>query len=345
MARRLTLLATSPRVVPGLLSAPAWAALGSADVVLLADDQHALLPALAAAGIRPRVVKAPAGDVLVTVQARAILAELRGAEGAAYAERSVVWVLSDHGDDGLADAIAAEQGPGDDVSLELVTGSWDLPGARVLDLVAVMDRLRSPGGCPWDARQTHESLVDYLIEESYEAVEAIETGDPAALREELGDVLLQVAFHARIAEEQEEPWSIDDVATGIVEKLVSRHPHVFADGDATTAEQVEATWQTLKNAEKGRQSVTDGIPAALPALVLAAKLISRSAAVGVEPVRPEVAAAAVVAVGAVEGESAYGDLLLALVARARDDGVDLEAALRAAARRYRAAVRTAEGLR
>ena len=104
--------------------------------------------------------------------------------------------------------------------------------AHLLDLVAVMDRLRSPGGCPWDAEQTHDSLVEYLVEEAYETVEAIETGDDAALREELGDLLLQVVFHARIAEEHDEPWSIDDVADGIVDKLVARHPHVFADGDA-----------------------------------------------------------------------------------------------------------------
>ena len=127
-----------------------------------------------------------------------------------------------------------------------------------------MDRLRSPGGCPWDAEQTHESLVEYLVEEAYETVEAIETDDDDALREELGDLLLQVVFHARIAQEHDEPWTVDDVAAGIVDKLVARHPHVFADGDATTAAQVEENWQTLKNAEKGRESVTDGVPVALP---------------------------------------------------------------------------------
>jgi MazG family protein len=95
-----------------------------------------------------------------------------------------------------------------------------------------MDRLRSPGGCPWDEKQTHESLVPYLIEETYETLDAIESKDSAALLEELGDVLLQVVFHARIAQDGEQPWSIDDVADGIVTKLVSRHPHVFADGDA-----------------------------------------------------------------------------------------------------------------
>ena len=223
------------------------------------------------------------------------------------------------------------------------------PGERLLDLVAVMDRLRSPAGCPWDAEQTHESLVEYLVEEAYEAVEAIETSDDAALREELGDLLLQVVFHARIAEEHDEPWSIDDVAAGIVDKLVSRHPHVFADVDAATAAEVEANWAALKAAEKGRASITDGIPQALPALVLAAKLMSRAKRVDVAPAAEDAAAAAAAAVGHLvaarpDAEAAYGDLLLALVAQARADGVDAEQALRASVRGYRARVRAAEGV-
>ena len=112
-------------------------------------------------------------------------------------------------------------------------------GEPLLELVRVMNRLRSPGGCPWDAEQTHRSLVEYLVEEAYETVEAIETDDRVALREELGDVLLQVVFHSRIAEESvDDPFSIDDVAAGIVAKLIARHPHVFGDGDALTAPQV-----------------------------------------------------------------------------------------------------------
>ena len=223
------------------------------------------------------------------------------------------------------------------------------PGERLLDLVAVMDRLRSPGGCPWDAEQTHHSLVEYLVEEAYETVEAIETSDDSALREELGDLLLQVVFHARIAEEHAEPWSIDDVAAGIIDKLVSRHPHVFADVDATTAAEVEANWAALKAVEKGRESVTDGVPQALPALVLAAKLMSRATKVPTSPAEPDAADAAAAAVAALSvvrpsAEAAYGDLLLALVAQARADGVDAEQALREATRGYRARVRTAEGL-
>ena len=219
------------------------------------------------------------------------------------------------------------------------------PGARVLDLVAVMDRLRSPGGCPWDARQTHASLVEYLIEEAYETVEAIEESDRAGLREELGDLLLQVVFHARIAaEDPDDPWTIDDVADGIVSKLVSRHPHVFGEATAETAEQVEANWHALKAKEKGRESVTDGIPSALPALVHAGKVLSRSAALGdrLPPLAGREAAES--AMGSVTSEDEYGDLLVALVALGRERGYDAESAARISARRRITAIREAEGL-
>jgi XTP/dITP diphosphohydrolase len=219
------------------------------------------------------------------------------------------------------------------------------PGARLLDLVAVMDRLRSPGGCPWDARQTHASLVEYLVEEAYETVEAIEEADRDGLREELGDLLLQVVFHARIAaEDPDDPWTIDDVADGIVTKLVARHPHVFGAATAETAEEVEANWHALKAKEKGRESVTDGIPAALPSLVHAGKVLSRSAALADRlpglPAR-EAAAAAMAEVG---DETGFGDLLLALVAEGRDRGFDAETAARVASRRRIAVIRSAEGL-
>ena len=214
-------------------------------------------------------------------------------------------------------------------------------GARLLELVAVMDRLRSPGGCPWDAAQTHESLLPYLLEEAYETVEAIETDDLVGLKEELGDLLLQVVFHARVGEEHDEqPWSVDDVAGGIVDKLVSRHPHVFAT-DATalrSADDVEASWEALKRVEKGRTSAVDGVPLAQPALALATKLIARASKAGVAVQLP---------VAALPGDEpltviSAGTLLLALVARMQADGVDPEAALRAAARDYAGAVRAAE---
>lgn len=211
-------------------------------------------------------------------------------------------------------------------------------GERFLDLVEVMDRLRSPGGCPWDAEQTHASLVKYLLEEAYEAAEAIEEADDDALREELGDVLLQVVFHSRVAQERGAAgWDIDDVAGGIVDKLVRRHPHVFADATADTAGDVEANWEALKAAEKGRTSATDGVPLAQPALALAAALIGRATRAGLDvPVPGAVEAPAVV------NDDSIGDLLMAVVALARSARVDPEAALRAAARRYRGSVQAAE---
>lgn len=218
-------------------------------------------------------------------------------------------------------------------------------GQRLLDLVAVMDRLRSPGGCPWDARQTHASLVEYLIEEAYETVEAIEESDRDGLREELGDLLLQVVFHARIAaEDSVDPWTIDDVADGIITKLVARHPHVFGEATAETAEQVEANWHALKAQEKGRESVTDGIPSALPALVHAGKVLSRSASLGDRLPELPGAEAAQRAMEAITSEEDFGDLLVALVAVGRERGLDAESAARTASRRRIAVIRGAEGL-
>jgi XTP/dITP diphosphohydrolase len=223
-------------------------------------------------------------------------------------------------------------------------GTPPVKGARLLELVAVMDRLRSPGGCPWDAAQTHESLLPYLLEEAYETVEAVETDDLVGLKEELGDLLLQVVFHARVGEEHDQqPWSVDDVAGGIVDKLVSRHPHVFAT-DATdasalrSADEVEASWEALKRVEKGRTSAVDGVPLAQPALALATKLIARATKAGVAVEVPVVALPGDEPLTASSG----GTLLLALVARMQADGVDPEAALRAAAREYADAVRAAE---
>jgi len=211
-------------------------------------------------------------------------------------------------------------------------------GERFLDLVEVMHTLRSPGGCPWDAKQTHASLVKYLLEEAYETAEAIEQHDDGALREELGDVLLQVVFHARIAQESG-GWDIDDVAGDIVDKLVRRHPHVFAGAQADTAADVEANWEHLKATEKGRTSSADGVPMAQPALALASALMGRATKAGLDvQVAGEIAAPAVV------DETSIGDLLMAVVALARDAGVDPEAALRAAARRYRGLVQGAEAV-
>lgn len=153
----------------------------------------------------------------------------------------------------------------------------DRRGLRLLELVAVMDRLRSPGGCPWDAEQTHESLAPYAVEEAFELAEAIEGGDRGELADELGDVLLQVAFHARVAQEHpQEPFDIDDVAGRIIAKLQRRHPHVFADVHAPSPADVEANWEAIKAAEKPeRTHPLDGVPAGLPPLERVAKVVSR----------------------------------------------------------------------
>lgn len=202
-------------------------------------------------------------------------------------------------------------------------------GEGLARLVTVMDRLRSPGGCPWDAEQTHLSLAPYALEEVHELLEAIETGSRADLREELGDVLLQVVFHARVAADHpDDPFDIDDVATAVADKLVERHPHVFAGADATTAEQVNASWERIKKESKGRESVMDGIPTAQPALARAQKVISRASRARLDVRDPA-------GVG-------IGTQLLALVARAHAEGVDAEAELRQATREYEAAAREAE---
>jgi len=180
--------------------------------------------------------------------------------------------------------------------------------------------------------------VEYLIEETYETVDAIEVGDAADLREELGDVLLQVVFHARIAQEAAQPWSIDDVAAGITEKLISRHPHVFADGQVEDSADSERQWQLNKAKEKSRVSVTDGIPASLPGPVLAAKTLRRAQRGGVE-VDPARSSAVAIADDVMErldgaGDQAaeFGDVLLALIDRASHAGIDADAALRSAIR-------------
>ena len=195
--------------------------------------------------------------------------------------------------------------------------------------VEVMDRLRSPGGCPWDAEQTHRSLARYLLEETYEVLEAIETDDQALLREELGDLLLQVLFHARLAEESADPFSIEDVARDLTDKLIRRHPHVFeAAGQTTDAATLNETWERQKITEKGRTSAVDGVPVAQPSLALASKLVSRARRAELE-IAPST-------------EEEFGHRLFELVEEAVSAGVDPETALRRTAMSYRAAIVAAE---
>jgi XTP/dITP diphosphohydrolase len=212
-------------------------------------------------------------------------------------------------------------------------------GARLLELVAVMSRLRRE--CPWDAKQTHGTLAPHLLEESYEALEALESGDPDALREELGDVLLQVMFHAEVASERTDGtgYTIDDVAEGIAAKLVRRHPHVFGDVTVSGADEVKQNWDAIKAAEREAKSgapgsVLDGVPFGQPALALAAQLQRRAERAGVPS---DLAGRGSEAGPADTGTSPseIGAELFALVARARAAGLDPELELRAAARAYR----------
>ncbi|MGW0471421.1 nucleoside triphosphate pyrophosphohydrolase [Streptomyces coeruleorubidus] len=310
---RIVLLTTSHRVAPGLLSWPAWQALHAADQVLCADGAHPQLPYLREAGIAVDEASPTAQELL----------------DACAGGRTVVVVATGEGEPALTDGLARLAGTGRVTmpELELLPASYDLPGARLLDLVQVMDRIRAE--CPWSSQQTHKGLAKYGIEEAYELVEAIEEGDRDELREELGDVLLQVVFHARIAEDDlESPFSVDDVAAGIVAKLIHRHPHVFGDETATTPEEVKAHWLRTKAVEKQRTSITEGIPLGQPGLALAAKLASRARAAHLDIPLPPV--------------EDIGYELLALAVRAESEGVDPEAALRAAARAYRDAIREAE---
>ncbi len=312
MSARLSLLLSTPRIAPGLLSREAWSTLERAGQVLGRDDDDPQLLAIEDAGVSATAL----GDVHPAELARLLVDRAT--------EADVVWVGSSDGDPGLTDALAAEVSRRDDPpEVEMLVGSYDVPGSRLLDLVAVMDRLRSPGGCPWDAQQTHESLVPYLLEEAHEAIEAIESGERVHMAEELGDLLLQVVFHARVAQEHPDaPFGIDDVAGGIVEKLVRRHPHVFADVDADTAAEVSVNWEQIKAEEKaGRTSALDGIPAGLPALARADKAASRLHRAGLSALAEQAA-----------GGTAVGARLMALVLEARGRGEDPEAALRAVVR-------------
>jgi XTP/dITP diphosphohydrolase len=213
----------------------------------------------------------------------------------------------------------------------------------VEQLVQVMDQLRSPGGCPWDAEQTHESLARYLLEETYEALEAMDQGDLGSLREELGDLLLQVVFHARIAQESDSTFTLNAVAQGVVDKLVRRHPHVFTDLVVTSNEELEANWAKIKEEEKQRESVTDGVPQAMPALQLATQLMYRARKSGVGAGNLQVKESLREVIGEVSQEQITA-LLVATVELAREADIDAESVLRAEMMRYRTKVRESEGL-
>jgi XTP/dITP diphosphohydrolase len=365
----LTVLLSSPRVAPGLLTWQAWSALRAADRVLAGSAGHPLIQALTAADVVPAVVDVPSSSA----DAAAFLS------AAAAADASVVWLAppGEAPDPVLLGSLT--------VPYQVLNGAHDLPGAHLLDLVAIMDTLRV--SCPWDREQTHESLLRYLLEEAYEAAEAIESADMGALREEIGDVMFQAFFHARVASERpadEGGFTIDDVADTLAAKLVRRHPHVFGSVSVSSAADVNANWEEIKKAERAvkaraggsaaasEPSVLDGVPFGQPALSLAAQLQRRAERAGItvsavsgdggdggaalaagNGVGQASAAGrgdgAVRAAGAVRADGAgeltgerAGDELMALVARVRAAGLDPELELRAAARRFAESVRERE---
>ena len=383
-AGQLILLVTSPRVAPGLLTLSAWDTLRGAARVLSGSADHPQLPALADAGITTDILavpasagpvpagSVPAGSVPAVSPSAGLapvgpgpvsaarperqLARLLAA-AAAQANGPVVWLAGGparpalgtgtgtgtaDGTGALLSALSELEPPAPAVTV--LVGAADLPGARLLDLVATMTILRAE--CPWDAKQTHESLAPPLLEEPYEALEALESGDQRTLREELGDVLLQVVFHAQVASERDDGtgYTVDDIADGIVAKLVRRHPHVFADVAVSGADEVTQNWDAIKKAERAEKaapgdtaaSALDGVPFGQPALALAAQLQRRADRAAIPP---ELAQA-----GPDGGDPAteLGDRLFGLVAAARAEGLDPEAELRAAARRYTERVRAWE---
>ena len=314
MTDRIVLLVTSPRLPAGLLTAQAWAVTGTHPVFTGAESGQTA--ALRAAGVEVSVLTEPAVDALLA---------------AAAAHGTAVWLAGPAGDPDLARELglrlAREPGRAE---LELMYGSWDPPGARLLDAVTVMDRLVSPGGDPWKRAQTHHTLARFLLEEAYEAYDAIEAGDLASLREELGDLLLQVVLHARLAEElpEDERWSVDDVAGDLVDKMVRRNPHVFAGARVADLEEITDNWEQIKRAEKARESIVDGIALGQPALALAAKALDRANRAGLSVPPPD--------------DDPLGAALFATVADAKARGLDAEAALRRTVLAYLDKVRAAE---
>jgi len=347
---RLVLVDTAD-ALPGLLPLHAWTALMSSDLILVGDADHPFAPHLADAELRVEVAGADTDDGARPLSRTDLLSgvtqtDKRRAERVVDRVRAVGEVAylfgpADHeGFTRLLGMEAARSG----IEVEVVYFGLQPPGTTLLELVSVMTRLRGPGGCPWDAEQTHLSLARYAVEEVYELVEAISSGDADAVREELGDVLLQVVFHAEVARTSGGAFDVDAVARGIVDKLVRRHPHVFADAQVADAAGVAANWERLKAAEKPeRTALFDGVPTAQPALQYTEQLQRRAARAGFDW-DADVEAAHRVRLELDEFLAAadddaraheVGDLLMSVVGLARRHGLDPELALRSAARRFR----------
>ncbi|KQS68942.1 nucleotide pyrophosphohydrolase [Modestobacter sp. Leaf380] len=286
------MVTVSPRL-PGLLGPAGWRAVAGASGVLALPGAAATARALREAGTEVRDVAAV-----------------------------------DAGGPGDVVLLTAEEAAGAGAPDGVLDGAPEPAGAHLLDVVSVMDRLRSPGGCPWDAEQTHASLRGYLLEEAHEAYDAITDEDPVAMREELGDVLLQVAFHARVAAEApgERRFDVDDVADELVAKLVRRHPHVFGDAGPRDVAAVERGWDEIKAVEKKRRSPTEGVSSSQSAAAWGSALAGRARRADL-PTPP----AAELSAGTPEE---LGEQLLATVVAAQQRGWDAEDALRTAVRRY-----------
>ena len=355
---RVVLVETSD-LLPGLLPFQAWEALTAAGTVLCRDPAtHPAAPALTMAGV-PLVALEPEAlgrdDLLLTRPggpddrrlAKALVA-------AARADGTAVYLLEDD-ERGLAPALSGMVAA-HDVEIELVFLAQLPRGTELLRAVGVMDRLRDPdGGCPWDLEQDHDSLARYLVEETYELLDAVADGDDDDVREELGDVLLQVLFHARIAAERG-AFGVDDVARGLAEKLVRRHPHVFAAAERPEdADGVQRSWDAIKAAEGGGRGPLDGVPTAMPGLALLDALLRRLRREGLVPTEASalgadlrttadaLATGTVVTGGGSDGPTtadatadALGRLLVQAAALAAAHGLDADAVARAAAADLRA---------
>ena len=347
---RVVLVETAAELA-GLLPYAAWDALRSASVVWARDaEQHPSAPYLRLAGI----------EVLTLPSSSVALSGMNLMEPGDPAERRLAATLVDKAtEDGAATYLL---GPGDSdafaraVGLAVTRGGGEVEivflaprplGTEVLRLAQIEQRLRAPeGGCPWDLEQDHRSLARYLVEETYEFLDAVESGDDGAMAEELGDVLLQVVFHAQVAADRG-GFDLDAVARGITDKLVRRHPHVFADVEVAGADEVVANWEVLKQQEKRRDDPLEGVPSALPALQLVDTLQRRAAKLGLATVDDPIAAVRgalerlTAVTDGVAAEREIGALLEAAVALARQRQVDPELALRAAALAIRGQVSAA----
>jgi XTP/dITP diphosphohydrolase len=348
---RLVLVDTVDQL-PGLLPLHAWSALSGTDLILLGAADHPLADHLAAADLRYEVVPEP--DAPAALSRRDLLGGVDPLQRAkvtwivdrARAGEAVAYVYGAGDSEAFTRALGMEAARSQ-VEVEVVYFGLAPKGVGLLELVEVEQRLRGPDGCPWDREQDHASLARYAVEEVHELLDAIAAGSDDDIREELGDVLLQVVFHAQIADDDGR-FDIDAVARGIIDKLVRRHPHVFADVVADDADTVMANWEQLKAQEKPeREGVFDGVVEAQPAVALTAALHRRAARLGfawpdasgaAAKVREELAEVEAEVGGAsgVRLAEEVGDLLAAVVALAARLDVDPELALRASAARFRA---------